>query len=78
MLGTFKVLVCYIVNIQIQCLFLQLLCYNLLLSLYQQTPLHVAASKGRDYTVECLVQKEADMDIKDKTGVYETTLLMVV
>ena len=36
---------------------------------YQRTPLHVAASKGRDYTVECLVQKGADMNIKDKTGV---------
>ena len=36
---------------------------------YQQTPLHVAASKGRDYTVECLVKKGADMNIKDKKGV---------
>ena len=35
---------------------------------YQQTPLHVAASKGRDYTVECLVEKGADMNIKDKNG----------
>ena len=45
---------------------------------YQQTPLHVAVSKGRDYTVECLVKKEADVNIKDKTGVRETTLLMIV
>ena len=36
---------------------------------YQQTPLHVAASKGRDYTVECLVKKGAHMNIKDKKGV---------
>ena len=36
---------------------------------YQQTPLHVAASNGRDYTVECLVKKGADMNIKDKKGV---------
>ena len=36
---------------------------------YQPTPLHVAASKGRDYTVECLVKKGADMDTKDKDGV---------
>ena len=36
---------------------------------YQQTPLHVAVSKGRDYTVEYLVEKGADMDIKDKNGV---------
>ena len=37
---------------------------------YQRTPLHVAASKGRDYTVKCLVKKGADMDIKDNKGVY--------
>ena len=36
---------------------------------YQQTPLHVAASKGRKYAVECLVQKRADMNIEDKEGV---------
>ena len=45
---------------------------------YQQTPLHVAASKGRDYTVECLVEKGADINIKDKNGVNETILLMIV
>ena len=38
----------------------------------QQTPLHVAASNRHDYTVECLVRNEADMNIKDKTGVRET------
>jgi len=38
---------------------------------YQQTPLHVAASKGRDYTVECLVKKGANMNTKDKRGVSE-------
>ena len=36
---------------------------------YQQTPLHVAASRGRDYTVECLVRKGADKNMKDKNGV---------
>ena len=45
---------------------------------YQKTPLHIAASKGRDYTVECLVKKGADINIKDKTGVSETILLMIV
>ena len=44
----------------------------------QKTPLHVAASNGRDYTVECLVRKKADINIKDKTGVRETILLMIV
>ena len=49
---------------------------------YQQSPLHVAASNGRDYTVECLVRKGADINIKDKTGVLwgtgETVLLLIV
>ena len=45
---------------------------------YQQTPLHVAASNDHDYTVECLVKKGADMNIKDKTGVCEIILLMIV
>jgi len=36
---------------------------------YQQTPLHVAASKGHDYTVEYLVKKGANMNIQDKKGV---------
>ena len=35
----------------------------------QKTPLHVAASNGRDYTVERLVKKGADMNIKDMNGV---------
>ena len=43
-----------------------------LLFLNQQTPLHVAASKGHDYTVECLVKKGADISIKDKAGVSMT------
>ena len=45
---------------------------------YQQTPLHVAASSGRDYTVEWLVKKGADVNIKNETGVHETILLMMV
>ena len=39
---------------------------------YQQTPLHIAASTGRDYTVECLVKERADISIKDKAGVSVT------
>ena len=35
----------------------------------QQTPLHVAVSNGRDYMVKYLVEKAADMNIKDKDGV---------
>ena len=41
----------------------------------QRTPLHVAASKGRDYTVECLVEKGANISIKDKAGVSMTIFL---
>ena len=37
----------------------------------QQTPLHVAASKGHDYTVGYLAEKGADMNTKDKKGVSE-------
>ena len=43
---------------------------------YQQTPLHVAASNGRDYTVECLVKKKADINIKNKTGVRYTMMIV--
>jgi len=42
---------------------------------YQQTALHVAASKGHDYTVECLVKKGAAINIKDKKGVCEKLYL---
>ena len=45
---------------------------------YQRTPLHVAASKGRDYTVECLLKKNADKNIEDKSGVCESILQMIV
>ena len=45
---------------------------------YQKTPLHVAASNRRDYTVEYLAKKGADMNIKDTSGVCETILLMNV
>ena len=44
---------------------------------YQKTPLHAAASNERDYTVEFLVKKGADKNIKDKSGVCETILLMI-
>ena len=40
--------------------------------------MYVAAREGRDYTVKCLVKKGADISIKDKDGVRETILLMVV
>ena len=45
---------------------------------YQKTPLHVAASNGRDYTVEYLAKKGANINIKDKTGVCEIIILMIV
>ena len=41
----------------------------------QWTPLHAAASKGRDNTVECLVKKGANINIKDNAGVSMTKLL---
>ena len=42
---------------------------GLFLSLHQQTPLHIAASKNYERTVECLVDEGADINIKDNTGV---------
>ena len=42
---------------------------SLCLSFCQQTALHIAASKGRDYTVKCLVKQGANISIKDRTGV---------
>ena len=68
--------ICEISQFQITMAFIN--CIKFVTFSYQRTPLHVAASKGRDYTVKCLVKKEADKDIKDKTGVCETILLMVV
>ena len=41
----------------------------------QRSPLHAAASKGHDYTVECLLKRGADINIKDKAGVSMTILL---
>ena len=41
----------------------------LFLSLHQQTPLHIAASKNYEHTVKCLVDEGADINIKDNTGV---------
>ena len=38
-------------------------------SLYQMTPLHVAAERGYVKIVDYLVGKGADIDIKDENGV---------
>ena len=46
-----------------------LLSQSLFVSFCQQTPLHIAASKNYERTVECLVDKGADINIKDNTGV---------
>ena len=46
-------------------------------SLYQQTALHIAARKGRDYTVKCLVEQGANIIIRDKDGVGVTALAVL-
>ena len=46
-----------------------LLSYLILFSLYQQTPLHAAAKNHHDYTVQHLIGKGADVNIKDNNGV---------
>lgn len=38
---------------------------------YQQTPLHIAAKEGHDHTVKYLVDKGADIHIKDINGVND-------
>ena len=58
---------------------LKLLCQvGLFLSLHQQTPLHIAASKNYERTVECLVDEGADINIKDNTGVGVILYVTVV
>ena len=47
----------------------------LFLSLIQQTPLHIAAGGGYTYTVKHLVKEGADINIKDKKGVWEYTII---
>ena len=47
-------------------------------SLSQQTPLHIAAGEGHDYTVKYLVGKGAVINIKDMNGVCMTILLMIL
>ena len=37
--------------------------------LYQQTPMHVAAREGHEYTVKALLKKTPNVDIQDKDGV---------
>ena len=40
-------------------------------SFYQRTPLHIAVKEGKGHTVKFLVEKGADINIKDKNGVSE-------
>jgi len=47
----------------------------IVVSFYQRTPLHLAARQGRDDTVECLVERKADICATDNHGVSVTTLL---
>ena len=45
---------------------------------YQQSPLHIAAREGHDFTAKRLFKKGADISIKDKAGVSVTILLMIL
>ena len=38
---------------------------------HQMTPLHSAAREGKEGTVQLLIEKGADMNIKDINGVRE-------
>ena len=44
---------------------------SIFISLHQRTPLHVAAYRGNVETVAFLVDKGADMSIKNENGVSE-------
>ena len=44
---------------------------------YQRTPLHIAAKEGFNHTVDSLVKKGANINIKDKKGVSGTGILKV-
>ena len=39
------------------------------MSAHQRTPMHIAAQGGQANTVKLLINKGADIDIKDNTGV---------
>ena len=43
--------------------------YTLFSSPCQRTALHIAAGKGYEYTLLCLVKQGADINIKDNDGV---------
>ena len=44
---------------------------NLVSSPHQRTPLHSDAGEGKEGTVQLLIEKGADMNIKDNDGVRE-------
>ena len=46
-------------------------------SLYQRTPLHIAAREGYLNTVKTLVEKAPDINTTDNDGVSKTMLLRV-
>ena len=44
-------------------------------SLRQRTPLHKAAMEGKDGTVQLLMEKGADINVKDRDGVRESVCI---
>ena len=46
-------------------------CSNLVPSPHQRTPLHMAAEESKEGTAQFLVEKGADIKIKDNDGVRE-------
>ena len=52
-------------------------CLTWFYSLYQQTPIHAAAKNHHDYTVQLLIEKEADVNIKDNNGVSMWSTLIL-
>ena len=46
-------------------------CSNLVSSPHQWTPLHYAAIQGKEDTVQLLIEKGADINVKDRYEVHE-------
>ena len=45
---------------------------------HQWTPLHLAALRGKEGTVQLLIEKGADMNVKDIDGVCECVLVLLI
>ena len=52
--------------------------FRLVPSPHQWTPLHLAALQGKEGTVQLLIEKGADINIKDRCGVRDCVLVLLI